>query len=576
MATTRRRLGDLLVSRRLISERDRAAALGLQGEVGGLLGQILIRIGALSETDLLQVLAEQLDIPVLRGDEHPAPARIVALLAQVRAPSAWWSDRGAVAWRVGDAADAPVLCAAIQPLDPALRERLSQAVDQEIDYRLAPRAVISALLADLTQGAQATIAPSGPAEAARLRELAQETPVVEFVNGLFSEALARRASDVHLEPFEDRFVVRLRIDGLLTTARTGPRAEFDAVCSRIKLLSGMDIGERRLPQYGRQSIRAAGQDLDLRVSTLPSAWGESLVLRLLGKSSRLPQLAELGLDEAQAADLMTLVAKPNGVVLVTGPTGSGKTTTIYRLLAHLNDGVRKIVTVEDPVEFDLPGVVQVRARADIGLSFAAGLRAILRQDPDVIMVGEIRDPETARIAVQAALTGHLVISTVHTNTGLGAVTRLVDLGVEAFLLADVLRGLVGQRLVRRLCPHCARPSTAAEAADHGREVGRIGKGAATWREPVGCEACGGAGYLGRLGLYEIIRCDAALEGQIRDHATPAALERTARANGFSSLLDDGYRKARAGLTTLAEVRRGVGIGENLVDEPVEILASRDA
>jgi general secretion pathway protein E len=552
MGTTRRRIGDLLVARGLISERDRAAALTLQQEIGGLLGQLLTRIGALSEGDLLRTLAEQLDIPVLRGEERPAAAEIAALFAEIRAPSAWWIDRGAVAWRT----DGTVICAAVQPLDPALRERLAQAIDGPVAYRLAARAEIAGLLADLARGARETVETGGPGEAARLRELAQETPVVEFVNGLFAEALARRASDVHLEPFEDRFVVRLRIDGLLTTVRTGARSEFDAVCSRIKLLSGMDIGERRLPQDGRQSIRAAGQELDLRVSTLPSAWGESVVLRLLGKSHRLPQLTELGLAEAQANDLLSLIAKPNGVVLVTGPTGSGKTTTIYRLLSHLNDGVRKIVTVEDPIEFDLPGVVQVRARTDIGLSFAAGLRAILRQDPDVIMVGEIRDPETARIAVQAALTGHLVISTVHTNTALGAVTRLADLGVEDFLLADVLRGLVGQRLVRRLCPHCARTSTPAEAAVHDREAGGAGQGA--WREPVGCEACGGSGYLGRLGLYEIVRCDPALENRIRDRAPPEALERTARANGFSSLPEDGRDKARAGLTTLAEVRRGVG------------------
>jgi general secretion pathway protein E len=566
MATTRRRIGDLLVARGLISERDRAAALTLQQDIGGLLGQLLTRIGAVSEGDLLRVLAEQLDIPLLRGDERPEAAEIATLFAQVRAPTAWWMDRGAVAWRMGGAADGPVICAATQPLDPALRERLSQGVAEEVDYRLASRTEVAALLAELAQGARSAVEAGGPVEAARLRALAQETPVVEFVNGLFAEALARRASDVHLEPFEDRFVVRLRIDGLLSTVRTGSRADFDAVCSRIKLLSGMDIGERRLPQDGRQSIRAAGQDLDLRVSTLPSAWGESVVLRLLGKSHRLPQLTELGLGEAQAADLLSLVAKPNGVVLVTGPTGSGKTTTIYRLLSHLNDGVRKIVTVEDPIEFDLPGVVQVRARTDIGLSFAAGLRAILRQDPDVIMVGEIRDPETARIAVQAALTGHLVISTVHTNTGLGALTRLVDLGIEDFLLADVLRGLVGQRLVRRLCPHCSRPCTPAEAAAHQREVG----GRGDWREPVGCEACGGAGYLGRLGLYEIIRCDAALEGQIRERASPAQLERTARANGFSSLVEDGYRKARAGQTTLAEVRRGAGAfdpAETVTAEP---------
>jgi general secretion pathway protein E len=344
------------------------------------------------------------------------------------------------------------------------------------------------------------------------------------------------------------------------TTRTAPRARFDAVCSRIKLLSGMDIGERRLPQDGRQSIRVAGQELDLRISSLPSVWGESVVLRLLGRSDRLPQLSELGVSEAQAGALLGLVDKPNGVVLVSGPTGSGKTTTIYRLLIHLNNGVRKIVTVEDPVEFELPGVVQMQARSDIGLSFAAGLRSILRQDPDVIMIGEIRDQETAHIAVQAALTGHLVISTIHTNSALAAVPRLLDLNVEPFLLADVVRGLVGQRLVRRLCPHCAAPSDHDRAAiyEAARPAGYRCAGTPAWKEPVGCAKCGPTGYLGRLGLYEIAPSSPALEHDIRHRASEEALSRTARAQGFASLAEDGYGKARAGLTTLAELRRVAG------------------
>jgi general secretion pathway protein E len=408
-------------------------------------------------------------------------------------------------------------------------------------------------------GPAAGLGRGATSDAARLRELALEAPVIDFVNGLFAEALNRRASDVHLEPFERRFVVRMRIDGQLVDMRAGPRADFDAVCSRIKLLSGMDIGERRLPQDGRQSIRVAGQELDLRVSTLPSAWGESLVLRLLGKSSRLQTLAELGLDADRAHRLVAMVEKPNGVVLVSGPTGSGKTTTIYRLLTHLHNGARKIVTIEDPIEFDLPGVVQVQARGDIGLTFAAGLRSILRQDPDVIMVGEIRDPETARIAIQAALTGHMVISTVHTNSALAAVARLKDLGVEGFLLADVVRGVVGQRLARRLCVHCTRPSDPVQAAIHERAAAEWGVATTEepgrWAEPIGCERCAGTGYLGRFGLYEIADGDAALERCIRDGADEAAMERAARRRGFINLFEDGVAKARLGLTTLAEISR---------------------
>ncbi len=558
------RLGELLIAEGKISERELSSALTLQKDVGGLLGVLLIRIGAISEEQLLGVLSRQLGLHVLQSDAAPAPAQISSFFNEVGSPLSWWLDHQAIAWRADE--DGPVVCAAVQPLDPALRDRLAQAVKADIQYRLAPRALITGLLDDLAFGARSVSEAAGVADAARLRELAQETPVIDYVNGIFAEAMSRRASDVHVEPFEDRFVVRMRVDGLLQTVRTGPRSSFDAVCSRIKLLSGMDIGERRLPQDGRQSIRVAGQELDLRVSTLPSAWGESVVLRLLGKSNRLPDFKELGLHDDQASQLLRLVERPNGVVLVTGPTGSGKTTTIYRLLAYLNDGVRKIVTVEDPVEFDLPGVVQVHVRSDIGLTFAAGLRSILRQDPDVIMVGEIRDPETARIAVQAALTGHLVISTVHTNSALAAVARLADLGVEDYLLADVLRGAVGQRLVRRLCPHCARPSdeSQVEAFEAARPefLAASLRGPAHWQDPVGCERCGNTGYLGRTGLYEIAHSNLDMERDIRQRAGEDQLRRTARQDGFLTLFEDGYGKARSGQTTLAEIRRVSG-GQSL-------------
>ena len=569
------RLGELLLAQKLISERELAAALSLQDDVGGSLGVLLIRMGAISEDQLLSVLSRQLNLPVLTAEAAPAPDRISRFFADVGSPISWWMDHQAIAWRADEDDGAAVVCAAAQPLDPALRDRLAQAAGSDIQYRLAPRALVIGLLEELTRGSKT--AAEGVADAARLRELAQETPVIDYVNAIFAEAMSRRASDVHIEPFEDRFSVRMRVDGMLQTVRTGPRSGFDAVCSRIKLLSGMDIGERRLPQDGRQSIRVAGQELDLRVSTLPSAWGESVVLRLLGKSSRLPELKELGLHDDQASQLLRLVERPNGVVLVTGPTGSGKTTTIYRLLAHLNDGVRKIVTVEDPVEFDLPGVVQVQVRADIGLTFAAGLRSILRQDPDVIMVGEIRDPETARIAVQAALTGHLVISTVHTNSALSAIARLVDLGVEDYLLADVMRGAVGQRLVRRLCPHCARPSDERQAVTY--EAARPEFLAASlrappqWMEAVGCERCTSTGYLGRVGLYEIAHSSLDMERDIRQRVSEDQLRRTARQDGFLTLFEDGYGKARDGQTTLAEVRR-VSSGQGQADEAHSPMPSR--
>ena len=557
----------------MVRPGDLANALTLQAQNGGLIGLNLVRLGALSEAQLLEVLSDQLGLALLAPEDAPTPEQVAAFLAELRSPLSWWAEREAVAWRFGGdpetGAGAMIFCAAVQPLDPLLAERIGQSTSDAVVFLLAQRSLIEALTQDIQTGHNPALdggMGAGGADAARLRELAQEAPTIDFVNSVFAEALTRRASDVHVEPYEDRFLVRMRIDGVLTTARAAPRANFDAVCSRIKLLSGMDIGERRLPQDGRQSIRVSGQEIDLRVSTLPCSWGESIVLRLLGKTSRLPQLSELGVGAAQEKTLLGLAEQPNGVFLITGPTGSGKTTTIYRLLTHLNDGERKIITVEDPVELDLPGVIQVRVRSDIGLTFAAGLRSILRQDPDVIMIGEIRDPETARIAVQAALTGHLVISTVHTNSALAAVPRLLDLGIEDYLLADVLRGVAGQRLLRRLCPDCSRPSTADEASVHElalpvhlRPVADLEP--AQWREPVGCSKCGQSGFRGRVGLYEIAPASPAIIAGLRESADEDVLTEIARREGFLSFADDGFLKARRGETALTEVYRIAGAGE---------------
>ena len=578
-----KRIGEILVASGRSARPDIDAALDVQRSVGGLVGMILVRMGSISETDLLQALSEQLGFPIQIREDMPPPPAVRALIDETHTLANWWADQEAVAWRapgIGaegqDAAPDRVICAAVNPMDPILRSVLEQLVSCPIEWRLAPRNLVSAAIDDLERpGFSASGA--GLSDAARLRELAEEAPIIDFVNAVFAESVQRRASDIHVEPFEDRFFIRLRVDGILHTIRTAPRSSFDAVCSRIKLLSGMDIGERRLPQDGRQAIRISGQDIDLRVSTLPAAWGESVVMRLLGKTNRIPELTELGLSSADAQGLGKLVEQPNGIVLITGPTGSGKTTTIYRLLAGLNDGQRKIVTVEDPVEFDLPGVVQVHVRSEIGLTFAAGLRSILRQDPDVIMVGEIRDPETARIAVQAALTGHMVISTVHTNSAIAAVARLLDLGVEEYLLADVLRGLVGQRLVRALCQHCST----SEPMEDWRQIVPyelheiiVGFGP-NFRHPKGCHICGGSGYRGRLGLYEIATMNPRLSSAVRSRAPESQIAQLAGETGYRAMFADGVIKAAQGLTSLAEVYRVVGSQEPLDDDlttPVALAA----
>ncbi|MDB5439463.1 MAG: hypothetical protein JWM33_1890 [Caulobacteraceae bacterium] len=574
------RLGDILLAKGLIRQTDLDNGLSVQQSVGGLLGLILVRIGAVSETDLLEALSEQLNLPIQQPDAMPAPLQVQAFIEESSTTHAWWVDRQAVAWRdtppprlatledpdpapEPDVAVAParLICAAVHPLDPVLHGLIEQMVDEQVEWRLCTRNLVEAALEDVRD--EAIGAASDASDAARLRELAQEAPVIDFVNGVFAEAIARRASDIHVEPFEDRFFVRMRIDGMLHTVRTAPRSAYDAVASRIKLLSGMDIGERRLPQDGRQAVRVSGQELDLRVSALPAAWGESMVLRLLGKTSRLPEFSELGMDDRDSSRLVKTVDQPNGIFLITGPTGSGKTTTIYRLLTGLNDGVRKIITVEDPVEFDLPGVIQVHVKADIGLTFAAGLRSILRQDPDVIMIGEIRDPETARIALQAALTGHMVISTVHTNSGLAAVSRLLDLGIEDYLLADVMRGVAGQRLLRRICPHCAKASTEAQVQTYKRSIPKLireltGGKKPNFREPVGCARCNGNGYSGRLGVYEIAPFNAEVADGIRRRAPEPELLEMCRAEGFLTMYEDAILKAFEGRSSMSEVYRVLG------------------
>jgi|CXWL01.1.fsa_nt_gi general secretion pathway protein E len=553
MVNAMRRLGELLLERGLVSGQDFAEAEAVVREVGGGLGPTLVRIGALSEDDLLTVLSEQVGLPILDPALSPSVDLVREAAEQLGAPLTWFIDNETIAWRA-DAGDLYVAGPRVH--DPAIQEAIEQWRAPATRIFLASSLVLEPILLALRGQGDLRAA----ADPARLLELAEEAPVIDFVNSVLAEALVLRASDVHFEPFENKLVVRLRVDGVLTQRRVASREIFDAVSSRIKLLSGMDIAERRLPQDGRQSVRVSGRDVDVRVSTLPTTWGESIVIRLLGNTRVIPELDALGLGPQQRTIVIDAVAQPNGLVLVTGPTGSGKTTTVYRLIARLNDGVRKIVTIEDPVEFDLPGVLQMTVRPDIALDFATGLRSILRQDPDVIFVGEIRDSETARTAVQAALTGHLVISTVHTNSALAAAPRLIDLGVEKFLLADVLRAVIGQRLVRCVCPSCGQrdedPSHDARA--NALLPPTLRHGAANWRHGPGCSACGGSGFRGRIGVFETTRIDPAIQQAIRTNAPETEIAALARAQGFTTLLENGIAKARAGHTSFIEALRVLG------------------
>jgi general secretion pathway protein E len=391
-------------------------------------------------------------------------------------------------------------------------------------------------------------------DAGDLMDAEDDAPIIRLINAILSEAVREKASDVHIETFEDKLSIRYRIDGVLSEVLSPKRMLGPLLVSRLKVMARLDIAERRIPQDGRISIRIAGHAVDIRMSTIPSAYGERVVLRLLDKQSGQLQLGQLAMPPAVLEGFRRSLTSPHGIILVTGPTGSGKTTTLYAGLSEINDAARNIMTIEDPVEYMLPGIGQTQVNTKVDMTFARGLRAILRQDPDVVMVGEIRDLETAEIAVQASLTGHLVLSTLHTNTAIGAVTRLQDMGVESFLLSSSLIAVMAQRLVRLLCPECRRGAVPSpqEAALLGLDAHQAAE--VVIHHPVGCPSCNDSGYRGRSAVYELIEVDDALRGLIHDGASEQSMTQQARLRA-ASILDDGRRRVLAGDTSLQEVLR---------------------
>lgn len=385
-----------------------------------------------------------------------------------------------------------------------------------------------------------------------LLEKQDDAPIIRLLNALLSEAIKEEASDVHIETFEDHVTIRFRVDGILREVLEPPRVLAPLIISRIKVMARLDIAEKRLPQDGRITLRIGGRAVDVRVSTMPTNHGERAVLRLLDKQSARLDLAELGMDSRSLNLFRTLIEKPHGIILVTGPTGSGKTTTLYAGLTVLNDEKRNILTVEDPIEYDLAGIGQTQVNNKIQMTFAKGLRAILRQDPDVVMLGEIRDLETAQIAIQASLTGHLVLSTLHTNSAIGAITRLDDMGVEPFLLSSSLTGVLAQRLIRILCQNCKKsmPATASECVI----LGVSETTAPPIYHPVGCASCRHTGYAGRSGVYELIAMDDNLRVMIHDQVSEQQMRKYAR-ELFPSLRQDGFRRVLMGVTSLEEILR---------------------
>ncbi len=553
------RIGELLVQQGKISERDVERTLLAQSEMGDRFGQVLVKLGLVSELDVAQALSEQLNIPLQPAagyPEEPVPVEGVAqefLVNNLVVPVA---------------ADATgVRFAAAIPQDPFLAKALSMALER-------PVTIVLGLESDIARAQQLRLqdGEGGGDEDAfgdqfsgqsdddfieHLRDLASEAPVIRMVNQLIHRAVDMGASDIHIEPFEDGLQLRYRVDGVLQEHADAPAASLgQAIASRIKLLAQMNIAERRLPQDGRIMIRVKGHELDLRVSTIPTVHGESIVMRVLDRDNIRLSLADMGFSSDTLERYRKLLDSPHGVLLVTGPTGSGKTTTLYASLASLDSERLKIITVEDPVEYQLQGVNQIQVQSQIELNFSRALRAILRQDPDIIMIGEMRDTETAQIGVQSALTGHLVLSTLHTNTAAGAITRLEDMGVERYLITSAVNGVLAQRLVRTLCKHCKSPvELSADAVQRYGLKPFVTSDLPTVYQARGCAECLHTGYTGRTAIHELFCLDEAIHRVIMSGADATLLHAAARRQGMITLYEDGLRKVVRGETSLEEVMR---------------------
>ena len=554
------RLSDILLARGALDNRTLDRARRVAADTGGRLDRVLTQLGMVSERDLAEALAELVGSVLISPADYPEAPLFVDRLK----PKFLHKAR---ALPIADTPDNVILAMA-DPLDGFVSGSIAAALGRPVAIAVAVpiefEAAFNRLYPESESGQGGAhsgdiVSDAEPSEedTERLKDLASEAPVIRLVNQLIARAVETGASDVHIEPFEDRLRIRYRYDGALHEAEPPPARLRAAVVSRVKIMSRLDIAERRLPQDGRIRLSVRGQEVDFRVSTIPSLNGESVVLRVLDRTAVEFDFVKLGLPDDVRQALERVFDLPNGMVLVTGPTGSGKTTTLYTGLLKLNSTVRNIITVEDPVEYQLAGINQIQVKPQIGLNFATLLRSILRHDPDVIMIGEIRDLETAQIAVQAALTGHLVLSTVHTNSAAATVTRLRDMGVEDYLLSATLKGVLAQRLVRRLCPKCKIPEPAAPIMIERFGLDRLvapGQEISLYRS-AGCPECRDTGYRGRRAIAELLVPTQEIDRLIFQRADQGAIERAAVAGGMRPLFDAGLLAVIEGDTTIEEVVR---------------------
>lgn len=558
----RRRLGDILIEAGLISEEAVAQAIARQKETSHRLGQTLVELGMVTPEQIAAALSAQLGIPYVRLADYSITPELIQKVPERVArqhkllPIEEVSDKLIVA--VAD----PLDITALDDLQLMLGLDIEPVIAAESDVMRAieqlygvPQQNVEQVLQELTENDVQLIQDVDGIMGGQTEQVGSETPVIRLVNMIILQALKDRASDIHVEPFEHRFQVRERIDGVLKELPSPPRALQPGIISRVKVMADLNIAETRLPQDGRIRVKLAGKEIDIRVSALPTMFGESIVLRLLDRTASVVSIAQLGFQPDDAEKFKKNLAASNGIVLVTGPTGSGKTTTLYAGVQEINTPDIKLITVEDPVEYELHGLVQCQVNEKVGMTFAAALRSILRQDPDIILIGEIRDAETAGIAIQSALTGHLVLATAHTNEAAGAITRLIDMGCEPFLLTSSIRAIIGQRLVRKICPGCREQYE--PLADDLKKIGKNPeefKGQPFFRGR-GCTECAMTGFRGRIGIYELLELNNEIADLVVEKQPANVIHKKALDLGMRPMREDGWTKVVQGLTSLDEVLR---------------------
>lgn len=559
--------GRFLIAEKIIDHIVLERAVSAARKTGERLDRVLTKLGLVPETNLAVALSKFLSLDLAQPADAPLepilPNLIEADFARRNRILPLALEDGALSVGVTDPFNSEPIHALAYLTNLTVNVRIFAPADFERAFD-----ALYAVRANDVDGSSLGGVEASELDVQRLRDIASEAPVIRLVNQVISNAVEARASDIHIEPNVDQVLVRYRIDGMLRTAQVLAPALRAAITSRLKIMSKLDIAERRMPQDGRIKIAVRGVDIDFRVSTIPTIFGESVVLRILDRTRVELDYAELGFSSDHIAALQGLLQEPNGIILVTGPTGSGKTTTLYTALKSLNSSERKIFSVEDPIEYQLTGINQVQVQAEIGLDFPHALRAILRQDPDIVMIGEIRDLETARIAIQSSLTGHLVLSTLHTNSAAATITRLIDIGVENYLLASTVKGVVAQRLVRKLCRHCARRHSQADywASKLARTVPGIEScGPPDIREACGCAECAGVGFVGRSTIAEILLVNSEFHHLILSNASDSEVSKAARACGMVNMYEMGAVRVWQGGTTIDEVLRATRMGDRPED-----------